>query len=59
MQDQQLTEFPTAAFLRKENPFICADVGGNANIQINQKGTGLVNGDYVPIWRSKSSYNFW
>ena len=30
-------EFPTAALLRKENPFICADVGGNANIQVNQR----------------------
>jgi len=52
------TEFPTAAFLRKENPFICADVGGNANIQINQKGTGLVNGDYVRFGEVKAPIIF-
>ena len=52
------TEFPTAAFLRKENPFICADVGGNANIQVNQKGTGLVNGDYVRFGEVKAPILF-
>jgi hypothetical protein len=52
------TEFPTAAFLRKQNPFICADVGGNANIQVNQKGTGLVNGDYVRFGEVKAPIIF-
>ena len=52
------TEFPTAAFLRKANPFICADVGGNANIQVNQKGTGLVNGDYVRFGEVKAPILF-
>ena len=52
------TEFPTASFLRKENPFICADVGGNANIQVNQKGTGLVNGDYVRFGEVKAPILF-
>ena len=51
-------EFPTAALLRKENPFICADVGGNANIQVNQKGTGLVNGDYVRFGEVKAPILF-
>ncbi len=52
------TEFPTAAFLRKANPFICADVGGNANIQVNQRGTGLVNGDYVRFGEVKAPILF-
>ena len=52
------TEFPTASFLRKENPFICADVGGNANIQVNQRGTGLVNGDYVRFGEVKAPILF-
>jgi hypothetical protein len=51
-------EFPTAALLRKENPFICADVDGNANIQVNQKGTGLVNGDYVRFGEVKAPILF-
>ena len=52
------TEPATAVFLRHNDPFICADVDGNANIQVNQRGTGLVNGDYVRFGEVKAPILF-
>ena len=48
MQDLQEQNFQQQIF-KKTILLFTADVGGNANIQVNQKGTGLVNGDLCKI----------